>query len=120
MEDMSALVAAQAPDSSPITGIQGRRLAPLLVLCSVFLVDVMGAASMLAAAPSLGRALRLGAAELQWSLTAATLTGTALLMVGALLTDRIGRRPMVIVGLAGVMLSWVACPMVCRCGRSAI
>ena len=79
------------------------------MLCSVFLVDVMGAASMLAAAPSIGRALRLNSASLQWSLTAATFTGATLLMLGALLADRVGRRPMVIVGLVGSMLSWLAC-----------
>ena len=63
----------------------------------------MGTASLLAAAPSIGRALlRLNSAGLQWSLTAATLTGATFLMLGALLADRVGRRPMVIVGLVEI------------------
>lgn len=109
MASTKARPTAKAPDSMPVAGIRGRRLAALLVLCSVFLVDVMGAASMLAAAPSIGRALRLNSAGLQWSLTAATLTGATFLMLGALLADRVGRRPMVIVGLVGSMLSLLAC-----------
>ena len=91
------------------TGIRGRRLLMLVLLCSVFLIDVMGAASAIAAAPSVGQALRLSPEGLQWGLIAATLTASSLLMLGAYLADLVGRRPMVIAGLVGTMVSSFAC-----------
>ncbi|HTX11009.1 MAG TPA: MFS transporter [Solirubrobacteraceae bacterium] len=92
-----------------MTGIKGRRLLVLVVLCCAFLIDVMGATSVMVAAPSIGRAFRLDSAGLQWSLVAATLPAAALLIVGARLADLIGRRPVILAGLAGTLLSLVAC-----------
>ncbi|MGC2485055.1 MAG: MFS transporter [Acidimicrobiales bacterium] len=89
--------------------IKGRRLIALLVLCSVFLVDVMGATSVMAAAPSIGRALGLDSAGLQWSLTAAALPAAGMLLVGARLADVLGRRTILLAGLIGTVVSSVAC-----------
>jgi MFS family permease len=81
----------------------------LIVLCSVFLVDVMGATSVMSAAPSIGRALQLNSSGLQWSLTAAALPAAALLLVGARLADALGRRRILIAGLTGSVVSSLAC-----------
>ncbi len=81
----------------------------LVVLCMAFLIDVMGATSVMVAAPSIGRAFRLDSAGLQWSLAAATLPAAALLIVGARLADIAGRRRLILLGLAGTLLSLLAC-----------
>jgi MFS family permease len=96
-------------DGLLVSGIKGRRLLVLVVLSTAFLIDVMGATSVMVAAPSIGRALRLDSAGLQWSLVAATLPGAALLIVGARLADLVGRRRAILSGLTGTLLSFLAC-----------
>jgi MFS family permease len=96
---------------SPVAadGIRGRRLAALLVLCGAFLIAVMGATSVMTAAPSIGRALGLSASGLQWSLTADTVPSVALLLVGAKLADRFGRRRMFACGVLLLVLGSLVC-----------
>lgn len=106
---MSVGAVVEDSAASTVTGIKGRRLVVLVVLCSAFLIDVMGATSVMVAAPSIGRAFRLDSAGLQWSLVAATLPAAALLIVGARLADLVGRRPVILAGLSGTLLSLVAC-----------
>jgi len=90
-------------------GIRGRRLVALVVLCTAFLLTVMAATSVMTAAPSIAQAFHLGSGSLQWSLTAATVPGAALVFVGGWLADRFGRRRMVLGGLALFMVSSLAC-----------
>lgn len=90
-------------------GIRGRRLVALVVLCGAFLVTVMAATSVMTAVPSIARGLHLGAGSLQWSLTAATVPGAALVFVGGWMADRYGRRRMILAGLGLFMMSSLAC-----------
>ena len=85
-----------------------RRLA-LVLLCSAFFIDVMGSTSVFTASPSIGGALGLTPAELQWSFTAVTLPAGALLLPGGRLADMYGRRRMFMLGLLLLLAASLAC-----------
>jgi MFS family permease len=74
-----------------------------------FLVDVMGATSVFAASPAIGRELHLSAAGLQWTITAATLPAGALLLAGGRLADLFSARRMFLTGLGLVLATSLAC-----------
>lgn len=81
----------------------------MCLLCLAFFVDVMGATSVFTAAPSLRRSLGLTPVGLQWSITAATLPGGALLLVGGRLADLLGRRRVFMVGVALLVIASLIC-----------
>jgi EmrB/QacA subfamily drug resistance transporter len=93
-------------------GLHHRRYGPwpaVCLLCVAFFVDVMGATSVFTAAPSLKRALGLTPVGLQWSITAATLPGGALLLVGGRLADLLGRRRLFMAGVALLVIASLIC-----------
>jgi len=79
------------------------------LLCSAFLVDVMGATSVFTASPAIGQALHLTAAGLQWTIIAATLPAGALLLAGGRLADLLGPRRMFLTGLSLLLAASLGC-----------
>jgi EmrB/QacA subfamily drug resistance transporter len=84
---------------------------PLLVLAvcslSVFLIG-LDSTIVSIGLPSIGLSLHAGVSGLQWSMTAYTLTLASLLMFSGSVADRIGRRPLLQVGLSiFVFGSWL-------------
>ena len=103
---MSATALSAPP--SPRT-LDPRRWYALCLLCLAFFVIVLGSTTVFTAGPSLGRALGLTQAGLQWSFTAATLPAGALLLVGGRFADLFGRRRMFMLGLALLALASLGC-----------
>jgi MFS family permease len=93
----------------PTSGVDRRKWFGLGLLCLAFFLDVMGSTSVFTASPQIQRALDMSQTGLQWSFTAATLPGGALLLVGARTADVFGRRRTFMIALAGVGLSSLAC-----------
>jgi MFS family permease len=111
-----------AAGPGPLSTARGRLA--LGLLCSAFLVDVMGATSVFTASPAIERALGLSPAGLQWTFTAATLPAGALLLAGGRLADRFGPRRMFLTGLGLLLGASLACglaagPVVLICARAA-
>ncbi len=61
------------------------------------------------ALPAMDRDLDAGVAGLQWTVNAYTLTLAALILVGGSLGDRLGRRKVYVVGVAGFAVASVLC-----------
>jgi MFS family permease len=107
-ENTRALIRELEP-SRTTSRVDGRRWLGLGLLCLAFFLDVMASTSVFTASPQIQRALNLSQTGLQWSFTAATLPGGALLLVGARTADVFGRRRTFMIALAGVGLSSLAC-----------
>src|SRR5580765_6238840 len=89
-----------AAPSVPEVG-QSRQLTAALVLISTAqLMVVLDATIVAVALPSIQRALHFSTANLQWIVTAYTLTFGGLLLLGGRLGDVFGRRRMFVFGLA--------------------
>lgn len=86
-----------------------RRWYALGLLCLAFFADTFGSTIVFPAGPAMERALGLSQAGLQWSFTAATLPGGALLLAGGRLSDVFGRRRMFMLGLVLLILASLAC-----------
>ncbi|MDQ1508247.1 MAG: hypothetical protein QOG50_91 [Actinomycetota bacterium] len=80
---------------------QSRQLtAALVVISTAQLMVVLDATIVAVALPSIQRALHFSTADLQWIITAYTLTFGGLLLLGGRLGDVFGRRRMFVLGLA--------------------
>ncbi len=86
-----------------------RRWYALGLLCLAFFADTLSSTIVFPAGPAMERALGLSQAGLQWSFTAATLPGGALLLAGGRLSDVFGRRRMFMLGLVLLILASLAC-----------
>ncbi|WP_328470718.1 MFS transporter [Actinoplanes sp. NBC_00393] len=84
----------------------------LLAICatSIFLVG-LDTTIVNVALPSIGRDLRLGTADLQWTVDAYTLVLAALLITSGALADRLGRRRIFRLGLVVFGAGSVACAL---------
>lgn len=83
-----------------------RAAAPaLLALCLAMLVEMVDNSVLTVALPTIGRDLQVGATGLQWIVGAYSLTFGGLLMIGGTLGDKLGRRRVLLWGLAGFGLS---------------
>ncbi|WZH52189.1 MAG: MFS transporter [Nocardioides alkalitolerans] len=83
-----------------------RAAAPaLLALCLTMLVEMVDNSILTVALPTIGRDLAVGPTGLQWIVGAYALTFGGLLLIGGTLGDLLGRRRMLLVGLAGFGLS---------------
>jgi MFS family permease len=83
-----------------------RAAAPaILALCLTMLVEMVDNSVLSVALPTIGRDLAVGPTGLQWIVGAYSLTFGGLLMVGGTLGDKLGRRRMLLVGIAGFGLS---------------
>lgn len=74
---------------------------PLVALCLSFLVEMVDNTILTIALPTIGRDLGAGTTELQWITGAYSLTFGGLLLSGGALADRLGRRRILLCGLAG-------------------
>lgn len=83
-----------------------RAAAPaILALCLTMLVEMVDNSVLSVALPTIGRDLAVGPTGLQWIVGAYSLTFGGLLMVGGTLGDKLGRRRMLLAGIAGFGLS---------------
>ncbi|WP_340538798.1 MFS transporter [Nocardioides sp. GXZ039] len=83
-----------------------RAAAPaLLALCLAMLVEMVDNSILTVALPTIGRDLAVGPTGLQWIVGAYSLTFGGLLMIGGTLGDTLGRRWVLLWGLAGFGLS---------------
>lgn len=99
-----ATAPASAPTRSAPTSL--RAAAPALIaLCLTMLVEMVDNSILTVALPTIGRDLGVGATGLQWIVGAYSLTFGGLLMIGGTLGDTLGRRRMLLWGLAGFGLS---------------
>lgn len=101
---MTSEITAAAPSPPPVRPAPTslRAAAPaLLALCLAMLVEMVDNTVLNVALPTIGRDLRVGATGLQWIVGAYSLTFGGLLMIGGTLGDRLGRRRVLMWGLAG-------------------
>jgi len=86
-----------------------RRLFALGLLCMAFFVEVLSSTSVFTAAPSMAADLGLSPAGAQWTFTACTLPGGALLLLGGRLADGFGARRVFVCGLALLVVASLVC-----------
>ncbi|MEZ5091184.1 MFS transporter [Nocardioides sp.] len=110
----SSSTASTTPTTTSPGTTPGRRPRPtslwaaapaLLALCLTMLVEMVDNSVLTVALPTIGRDLAVGPTGLQWIVGGYSLTFGGLLLVGGTLGDRLGRRRMLLVGLAGFGLS---------------
>src|SRR5690348_14500837 len=89
------------PDATSISSVRDRRWWILGVVGLAQLMVVLDATIVNIALPSAQRALGFSNADRQWVLTAYSLAFGGLLLLGGRLSDLVGRRRMLIIGLAG-------------------
>lgn len=98
--------AAPAATSARTAPTSLRAAAPaLLALCLTMLVEMVDNSILTVALPTIGRDLGVGTTGLQWIVGAYSLTFGGLLLIGGTLGDKLGRRRMLLWGLAGFGLS---------------
>ena len=90
----------QVGSSDTDVGESPRLTAALVVISTAQLMVVLDATIVTVALPSIQRALHFSTANLQWIITAYTLTFGGLLLLGGRLGDVFGRRRMFVFGLA--------------------
>src|SRR6478736_9724657 len=73
---------------------------PLFALCLAFFVEMVDNTLLTIALPTIGRDLGSGITALQWVTGAYSLTFGGLLLTAGSMADRIGRRRVLLVGLA--------------------
>src|SRR6476659_11417139 len=74
---------------------------PLLALCLAFFVEMVDNTLLTIALPTIGRDLGSGTTALQWVTGADSLTFGGLLLTAGSVADRLGRRRVLLWGLAG-------------------
>jgi EmrB/QacA subfamily drug resistance transporter len=100
--------AAPAAPSVTDTGDSRQLAAALVVISAAQLMVVLDATIVAVALPSIQRALHFSTANLQWIVTAYTLTFGGLLLLGGRLGDVFGRRRMFVFGLVVFSLASLA------------
>jgi EmrB/QacA subfamily drug resistance transporter len=78
-----------------------RRTAVLITVCLAVLAINLDTTIVNVALPSLSRQLHAGTATMQWVVDGYALAFAALVLAGGSIGDRLGRRPMLLIGLAG-------------------
>ena len=73
---------------------------PLFALCLAFFVEMVDNTLLTIALPTIGRDLGIGTTALQWVTGAYSLTFGSLLLTAGSTADRLGRRRVLLVGLA--------------------
>ncbi len=89
-------------DTGPVRAYASLRAAwvPLLALCLAFFVEMVDNTLLTIALPTIGRDLGSGTTALQWVTGAYSLTFGGLLLTAGSAADRLGRRRVLLVGLA--------------------
>ena len=95
----TADVALKSPASQAYTSLRGAWI-PLAALCLAFFVEMVDNTLLSIALPTIGRSLGSGTTALQWVTGAYSLTFGGLLLTAGSVADRLGRRRVLLVGLA--------------------
>ncbi|HXW81219.1 MAG TPA: MFS transporter [Acidimicrobiales bacterium] len=82
---------------------------PMVLICGAQFVLQLDFSIVNVALPTIQRELRMPAAQLQWIVTGYALTFGSLLLAGGRLSDLLGRRRLLVVGLVLFALASVAC-----------
>jgi EmrB/QacA subfamily drug resistance transporter len=77
-----------------------RRWWTFALVCVALFMTMLDNLVVITALPSIGRALGAGLADLEWTVNAYTLAFAVLMMTGAALGDRFGRRRVFLIGVA--------------------
>lgn len=101
MQSMQSLPASSSTQSRPQ---RANKWVALTALCLVVLLVVMDNTIVNVAIPTLSEALNASSTDLQWVVDAYTLSFAALLLPAGKLSDRWGRRRMLLIGLVGFTL----------------
>lgn len=101
MQSMQSLPASSSTQSRPQ---RANKWVALTALCLVVLLVVMDNTIVNVAIPTLSEALKASSTDLQWVVDAYTLSFAALLLPAGKLSDRWGRRRMLLIGLVGFTL----------------
>lgn len=101
MQSMQSLPASSSTQSRPQSA---NKWIALTALCLVVLLVVMDNTIVNVAIPTLSEALNASSTDLQWVVDAYTLSFAALLLPAGKLSDRWGRRRMLLIGLVGFTL----------------
>ncbi len=90
----------QATQTSPATRFDSRLWGLLLLLCGVLFLDGMDVSMVAVALPNIGHELDLQPSSLQWIVSGYVLGYGGLLLLGGRAADLIGRRKVLLAGLA--------------------
>src|SRR3954464_3482523 len=90
----------QATQTSPAVRFDSRLWGLLLLLCGVLFLDGMDVSMVAVALPNIGHELDLGNSSLQWIVSGYVLGYGGLLLLGGRAADLIGRRKVLLGGLA--------------------
>jgi MFS family permease len=90
----------QAARTSPATRFDSRLWGLLLLLCGVLFLDGMDVSMVAVALPNIGHELDLGPSSLQWVVSGYVLGYGGLLLLGGRAADLLGRRRVLLAGLA--------------------
>src|SRR4051812_39854713 len=90
----------QATQTSPAVRFDSRLWGVLLLLCGVLFLDGMDVSMVAVALPNIGHELDLGNSSLQWIVSGYVLGYGGLLLLGGRAADLIGRRKVLLGGLA--------------------
>src|SRR3954452_9201035 len=90
----------QATQTSQVTRFDKRLWGLLLLLCGVLFLDGMDVSMVAVALPNIGHELDLGNSSLQWIVSGYVLGYGGLLLLGGRAADLIGRRKVLLGGLA--------------------
>ena len=98
---MTSTATATKPASSRTYTSLRAAWIPLAALCLAFFVEMVDNTLLSIALPTIGRDLGSGTTALQWVTGAYSLTFGGLLLTSGSIADRLGRRRVLLVGLAG-------------------
>ncbi|GAB2457252.1 MFS transporter [Jatrophihabitans fulvus] len=96
-------------DAPPATPTGRRRWLGFAAILTAMIMNILDSTIVSVAAPSIQADLRASSSQLEWIAAAYTLAIAVGLLTGGRLGDRYGRKPMLMIGLTGFVLSSVAC-----------
>jgi EmrB/QacA subfamily drug resistance transporter len=112
----AALATPQAAPARTYTSLRAAAI-PLFALCLAFFVEMVDNTLLTIALPTIGRDLGSGTTALQWVTGAYSLTFGGLLLTAGSAADRLGRRRVLLVGLAAFGLISLAVVLVHTAGE---
>ncbi|OPG04946.1 tetracycline resistance MFS efflux pump [Streptomyces sp. GKU 895] len=96
---MTATTTTESPSTRTYSSLRAAWI-PLAALCLAFFVEMVDNTLLSIALPTIGRDLGSGTTALQWVTGAYSLTFGGLLLTAGSLADRVGRRRVLLIGLA--------------------
>src|SRR5271167_3994879 len=106
---MASMASSSAHRTMPGDEHQLHKTATLILVCLAQLMVVIDISIVNVALPSIKNALRFSEADLQWVVNAYTLVFAGFLLLGGRAADLLGRRAVLVAGLALFTLASLAC-----------